>query len=156
MKQSKLYESKKRATAKEARDLRMGDIIECYYADSEKPVHEMVVATTYNSREGNYADIRTVRIPALGLRSNDATAGTNWLNTDKFRRIAFGADLSGLLQNIANQAAGLFSLTEAVAARDERPAQRRKEPPVPLASADSQDAEESDETAPRKGKKISY
>lgn len=135
MKQSKLYASKKRATAKEARDLRVGDIIECYYADSESPVHEMVIHTTYNNREGNYADIRTTRIPAFGLRSNDVRCGTNWLNTDKFTRIALGADI---VQALTTEIALITAVAvgDAVQARLDTAAQRRKEPPVPIASAD--------------------
>lgn len=97
MKQSKLYESKKRATVKEARDLRIGDIIECYYADSEKPTHEMVVQTTYNSKEGNYADIRTVRLGGFGERTGAESCGTNWLNTDKFIRVLPGKDVADVL-----------------------------------------------------------
>ena len=110
---SQLYSKAKRATIKEARALKVGDLIECYYADSEEPVHELVVQTTWSTREGDYNDIRTVRISQLGMRSNSNQTPA-WLSTDKFKRIAHGADLVSTLSTLAAQSSGVAQLTDAV------------------------------------------
>lgn len=97
--QSNLYKNAKRATVKEARALRIGDIIECYYMDSEQPVYELVLSTTWNNREGDMYDIRTMHLDGMGQRRS--TPCLEALNTDKFRRIAHGADVGKRLQTIA-------------------------------------------------------
>lgn len=97
MNESKLYTNAKRATVKEARDLRVGDIIECYYADDENPVHELVVQTTYSSKEGTYTDIRVMRIDGFGSRSG-YRRGPFWLNTDKFKLLLSGKDVAEVLE----------------------------------------------------------
>lgn len=79
---SKLYDNAKRATLKEVRSLKIGDIIECYYIDSNIPQKEMVVQATYSSKEGDYTDITTIPEYAIGKRYYART-----LNTDKFKLI---------------------------------------------------------------------
>jgi hypothetical protein len=112
-KQSQLYSKAKRATVKEARALKVGDLIECYYMDSEVPTHELVIQTTYSTKEGSYNDIRTVRIDHLGGRSGSDKSPA-WLNTDKFKRIAHGADLARSLSILAAQSSAIAKLTEAL------------------------------------------
>lgn len=111
--QSKLYQNAKRATVKEARSLRVGDIIECYYMDSETPTHELVIQCTESSKYGTYDDVRTIRISDLGARSN-AQRGTAWLNTGKFKRIAHGFDIAQRLALIVRQANEDAALTKAL------------------------------------------
>lgn len=79
---SKLYDNAKRATLKETRALKVGDVIECYYMDSETPQIEMVVQATFNSKEGDYRHIQTIPECAIGTRYY-----SRWLNTDKFKLI---------------------------------------------------------------------
>lgn len=83
---SKLYAMHKPATKAEARALKIGDIIECYYVDSEEAYREMVIETCESSKKGEYSDIRTIDFTDFGYRTNEVK-GPRWLNTDKFRKV---------------------------------------------------------------------
>ncbi len=65
---SAIFDNAKAQTKQAARDLRLGDIIEAYYMDSEEPEVCVVIGCTYNSKSGDSYDIRVLRILDLGQR----------------------------------------------------------------------------------------
>lgn len=80
---SALYDNAKPATLTEIRKLRIGDIVEAYYKDSEQPVRELVIACCESNRLGDIEDIKTIRLKAFGKRRQDGPG----LNTNKFRLV---------------------------------------------------------------------
>lgn len=80
---SALYASAKKATVKVARALKVGDVIEAYYIDSETPTRHVVlqrpdaIASVY--------DVRVLSETAWG--SSDRKFGPEFLNTDKWKLI---------------------------------------------------------------------
>jgi len=86
---SLLYSNAKSATLKEIRALKIGDVIECYYPDSETPRLEIVQATWCVSKRGDAGDLMTIPVSHLGLRNNDNVSALNNLRTDKFKKVGY-------------------------------------------------------------------
>lgn len=95
-KESKLFVNTKDATAKEARALKIGDIIEAVYADSEEARLELVVSTCPTAKIGYWHDIQTLPLDHFGQRSGE-TNGPYYLNTPKFKKVGSAADIAALL-----------------------------------------------------------
>jgi hypothetical protein len=74
--------------------LRIGDLIEAYYADSEMPALELVIQGTENSKTGDAYDIKTVAIDHFGERE---PWGVRHLNTDRFVKICGHQDVNQFL-----------------------------------------------------------
>lgn len=72
------------ATLKLARSLKIGDVLECMYADGSTRL-EMVVQGTPNSKEGTQWDIKTIPLECFGKRF-DALSKPS-INTDRYRKV---------------------------------------------------------------------
>lgn len=87
---SKLYDQAKKATLKEIRDLKVGDVIECYYEEWDEPRLEFVYYTACTSKQGDAHDIETRVLEVLGKRNGPFPSKFPYrsaLNTDKFKRV---------------------------------------------------------------------
>lgn len=108
-KTSKAYADARFATLKEARALKIGDIIKAFYVDTEEPALLIVSATYCTAKEGSSSDINATPLEAFGSRTRDHF-GPRSLNTDKWMRVAHGGDLIAMIVRHATQQEGLFQL----------------------------------------------
>ena len=81
-KESQAFLNAKTATKTLARSLKIGDIIECFYADAEQGRMELVVEGTESSKAGGVFDIRAIPLEHFGQRDAART-----MNTDKYRKV---------------------------------------------------------------------
>lgn len=80
--QMSIYDSKQKATLKQIRALLIGDVIECYYVDCNKPCLEVVIQACNSTKEGNLGDIKTIELECFNKRGDPSC-----LRTDKFKLI---------------------------------------------------------------------
>ena len=116
---SKIYDDAKEVTLKQIRELKVGDIIKAFYTDTEEPVLHFVTSQWGNSKTGVLRDIDTVPLSAFGQRSSDVR-GCRSLNTDKWVRVAHGANLVDTLYHQLDLAK-VFERTKEISDPDTKP-----------------------------------
>lgn len=100
---SKVYAAAKKATLKQVRELKVGDIIKAFYIDSEEPQYRMIVSQwCASNKEGQHHGAESIPIGSFGMRSAH-WSGPGSLNTDKWVRVAHGGDLVDMLTRHATQ-----------------------------------------------------
>lgn len=86
MKESQAFINAKTATLTLARSLRIGDVIEAFYADADAGRLELVIEGTESSKKGDQYDIRTIPLEFFGERAAFVRNGMK-INTNKYRKV---------------------------------------------------------------------
>ena len=81
---SKAYQNMRKATLKDARALKVGNVVEAAYQDSERTQLLIVMNGTATAKEGEHHNVQVMLIHNLGMRH---ITGPTLLVTDRWRLV---------------------------------------------------------------------